>query len=136
MEDHSLYLTLQKWFSILGGLLAMLAVAAGAFGAHLLRQTLNPQSLNAFEVGVRYQMYHALALIAIAWALGSFPHSLVATSGWLLFAGTLIFSGSLYILALSGARFWGAITPIGGVILLAGWLLFIIGIALANRIPA
>jgi uncharacterized membrane protein YgdD (TMEM256/DUF423 family) len=88
--------------------------------------------LQIFEVGVRYQMYHALGLIAVAWALGTFPNNLVSVAGWLLLAGTIIFSGSLYILTLSGVRFWGAITPIGGVLMLVGWIIFIIGISLSK----
>jgi uncharacterized membrane protein YgdD (TMEM256/DUF423 family) len=78
---------------------------------------------NAFEVGVRYQMYHALALLAVAWAATRWPGSAVHGAGWLFIAGTIIFSGTLYLLALAGPRWLGAITPIGGVAFLLGWLL-------------
>jgi uncharacterized membrane protein YgdD (TMEM256/DUF423 family) len=115
---------MQKTFLLLGAFLAFTAVAAGAFGAHALKQKLQPDMLNAFEVGVRYQMYHALALILVAILYSTHPSGLMSASGWTLFAGTFIFSGSLYALAISGIRALGAITPIGGVFLLIGWLLF------------
>jgi uncharacterized membrane protein YgdD (TMEM256/DUF423 family) len=97
-------------------------VAAGAFGAHALRARLAPDLLAVFETAARYQMYHALALLAVAWAGGRWPGPLLAWAGWLFVAGTLLFSGSLYALALSGVRWLGAITPLGGVCFLAGWL--------------
>jgi len=96
-------------------------VALGAFGAHALKTRL-PADLQAiFEVGVRYQLIHAVALLGIAWLNDRFPQKAVTQSGWLLVAGILIFSGSLYILALTGVRTWGAVTPIGGALFLAGW---------------
>ncbi|MBI3965622.1 MAG: DUF423 domain-containing protein, partial [Chloroflexi bacterium] len=94
--------------------------------AHGLRGRLSPDMLNTFEVGVRYQMYHALALLAVAWATTRFPSGLTVWAGWLFVAGTLIFSGSLYLLSLTGIRWLGAITPIGGVAFLAGWLCLIL----------
>lgn len=105
-----------------GALMGFLAVAIGAFGAHMLKQKLSTDMLAVFEIGVRYQMYHALAIcltaiIASGWA---------PFAGWTFFLGIVIFSGSLYILALTGIRSWGAITPIGGVILLAGWVFLLI----------
>ena len=115
---------MQKSFLLLGAILAFTAVAAGAFGAHALKQKLNSDMLNAFEVGVRYQMYHALVLILIAILYSIHPNGIMSASGWTLFAGTCIFSGSLYALAISGIRVLGAITPIGGVFLLIGWILF------------
>lgn len=78
--------------------------------------------LNVFEIGVRYQMYHALALIAVAWASTRWPGTLATTSGILFILGTIIFSGSLYVLSMSGIRWLGAITPIGGLAFLAGWV--------------
>lgn len=78
--------------------------------------------LGVFETGARYQMYHALALLAVAWAVGRWPGPWAARAGWLFVAGTLLFSGSLYGLALSGVRWLGAITPLGGVAFLAGWI--------------
>lgn len=117
----------------LGGISALVAVAAGAFGAHSLRARLSSDLLSIFETGVRYQMYHALALIAVALAYSRWGGSWFVWAGWLFVAGTVIFTGSLYVLALSGARWWGAITPIGGVCLLVGWGLFVWGVLVASR---
>ena len=104
-----------------GALFALIGVAAGAFGAHALKTRLSPDMLAVFEVGVRYQMYHAFALFAVAWAATRWPGGLVTASGVLFIAGTVIFSGSLYALSLSGIRWLGAVTPIGGLLMLAGW---------------
>jgi len=102
---------------------AGVGVALGAFGAHGLSQRLPADRLAVFEVGVRYQMYHALALFGVAWLSSKLPDSsLVVAAGWCFVAGIVVFSGSLYALALSGQRWFGAITPIGGVAFLAGWL--------------
>src|SRR5262245_55418948 len=111
-----------KVFFVIGALSGFLGVALGAFGAHGLRSRLEPELLVVFEVGVRYQMYHALALLAVGWACTRWPGAVVTASGWLFVAGTIVFSGSLYALALSGVRWLGAITPLGGLALLAGWL--------------
>jgi len=118
-----------RLFWMLGSFFAFLAVAAGAFGAHALRARLTPDLLAIFETGARYQMYHALALLAVAWAATRWPGPAVTAAGWLFVAGIVIFSGSLYALALSGVRWLGAITPFGGVAFLAGWLM----LALAAR---
>ncbi len=123
-------LQISKTFIILGAVLGFLGVAFGAFGAHALKEKLTVNYLNIFEVGVRYQMYHALALILIAFVYSSFPNLYVQASGWLTFFGVLIFSGSLYILALTSVTTWGAVTPIGGAVLLAGWLLLFLGVLL------
>jgi uncharacterized membrane protein YgdD (TMEM256/DUF423 family) len=104
----------------------MLAVAAGAFGAHALRARLTPEHLAIFETGARYQIYHALALLAVAWAVSRWPGSLPVFAGWLFVLGSVVFSGSLYILALTGARWWGAVTPLGGVAFLAGWFCLVL----------
>lgn len=117
----------QQGFFILGALLGLAAFAAGAFGSHGLKDRLTPQELATFEIAVRYQMYHALALLMVSWASGHFSSSLIPLAGWLFVIGTLIFSGSLYILVASGAKWWGAITPIGGTILFIGWLLLFLG---------
>ena len=102
--------------------MAFLGVAAGAFGAHGLRDRLATDLLEVFEIAVRYQMYHALALVGVALAMGRIgPSSTLIWAGWFFLAGILIFSGSLYLLSLTGIRWLGAITPIGGVALLAGW---------------
>ena len=113
---------MDRVFFAIGSLSAFVAVAAGAFGAHALKSRLTPDMLAVFEVGVRYQMYHAFALIACAWAISRWAGTLVTTAAWLFVAGTLVFSGSLYVLSVTGARWLGAITPIGGLALLAGWL--------------
>ncbi len=114
---------MDRTFFMLGSLLGALGVALGAFGAHALRDRLPADLLATFEIGVRYHMYHALALIAAAWAVSRWPGSGAATwAGWLFAAGIAVFSGSLYVLVLSGARWLGAVTPIGGVMLIAGWI--------------
>jgi uncharacterized membrane protein YgdD (TMEM256/DUF423 family) len=114
---------MDRIFLALGALSALIGVAAGAFGAHGLRERLPTDLLAIFETGARYQMYHAFALIVVAWAYTRWPGALLTTSGWLFVAGTLLFSGSLYILSLTGVRWLGAITPLGGVAFLTGWLL-------------
>ncbi len=111
-----------RLFVVLGAASGFVAVAAGAFGAHALRARLSPEMLAVFEVGARYQMYHALALLAVAWAAARWPGPAAPAAGWLFVAGTLLFCGSLYLLALTGVRWLGAITPLGGAAFLAGWL--------------
>lgn len=113
---------MERLFLVLGALSAGVAVALGAFGAHTLRARLAPEMLDVFETGVRYQMYHALALLVVAWATARWPQAGAAAAGWLFVAGTLLFSGSLYVLVLSGARWLGAVTPLGGVAFILGWL--------------
>lgn len=119
---------MSRTFAIGGALSAFLAVLAGAFGAHVLRSRLPTDMLAAFETGARYHMYHALALFVVAWAWSQWPNALVRVAGWLFLAGTVVFSGSLYILALTGVTWWGAVTPVGGVLLLAGWATLALGI--------
>lgn len=116
-------------FALAGAVSAFIAVAAGAFGAHALRARLAPDLLTVFETGARYQMYHALALLATAWASDHWPGTPLRAAGVLFIGGTLLFSGSLYVLALTGARWLGAITPLGGLLFLAGWAALAIGIA-------
>jgi uncharacterized membrane protein YgdD (TMEM256/DUF423 family) len=113
---------MDRLFFALGAASALLSVAAGAFGAHALRTRLSPGLLEVFETGARYQMYHALGLLAAAWAATRWPSPWPVRAGWLFVAGTLLFSGSLYLLALTGIRWLGAITPVGGVAFLAGWV--------------
>jgi uncharacterized membrane protein YgdD (TMEM256/DUF423 family) len=109
---------------VVGSVLGFLGVAAGAFGAHALRGSLPPDRLEVFETAVRYQMYHALAL-ALAGLLDA------SGAGWAFFAGTLVFSGSLYLLVLLDQRWLGAVTPIGGVLMLVGWAM--LAMAAARR---
>ena len=99
-----------------------LAVAAGAFGAHALKTRLSPELLSTFEVGVRYHAYHGLALLAVALLAERRPSGAVSFAGLAFAAGTIVFSGSLYLLALTGVRSLGAVTPFGGLLFLAGWL--------------
>lgn len=115
-------MTPDRVFFAIGSVSAFLGVGLGAFAAHALKSRLDTGLLAIFEVGVRYQMYHALALLAVAWAYTRWPGATVSASGWLFVAGTVLFSGSLYALSLSGARWLGAITPFGGLAFLAGWL--------------
>jgi uncharacterized membrane protein YgdD (TMEM256/DUF423 family) len=113
---------MDRLFFSIGALSAMVAVAAGAFGAHALRTRLSAEYLATFETAARYQMYHALALLVVAWAVNRWPGPLPIWAGWLFLVGTVLFSGSLYALALTGSRWWGAVTPLGGVAFLAGWV--------------
>ena len=103
--------------------LMFVAVALGAFGAHALRSRLSADMLAVFETGVRYHVYHALALIAVAFVADKSASSLANASGWAFTIGVVIFSGSLYVLSISGIRWLGAITPIGGTAFLIGWIL-------------
>ncbi len=114
-------------FFALGSGFSLLAVAFGAFGAHALRTKLPAEMLDTFEVAVRYQMYHGLGLIATAWAQSQWQSQLIIASGWAFCAGILVFSGSLYVLSLTGIRWLGAITPLGGVAFIAGWICLFIG---------
>jgi len=120
---------MDRAFALAGAVSAFIAVAAGAFGAHALRARLPPDLLAVFETGARYQMYHALALLAVAWGATRWPGVPVRAAGWLFIGGTLLFSGSLYLLALTGTRWLGAITPIGGLLFLAGWAALAIAFA-------
>src|SRR5690242_248140 len=108
---------------ILGAASAFLSVAAGAFGAHALRTRLPPDMQTIFETGARYHMYHSLGLIAVGLLAHLRPSPLLNGAGWALVVGIVLFSGSLYALALSGVRVLGAITPLGGVGFLVGWVL-------------
>jgi uncharacterized membrane protein YgdD (TMEM256/DUF423 family) len=118
---------MERFLFAAGAVSAFIAVAAGAFGAHGLRARLGPDMLAVFEVGVRYQMYHGLALLASAWAYSRWPGTAVSAAGWLFIIGMLVFSGSLYLLAITGIRWLGAITPLGGLALLAGWICLLWG---------
>ncbi|WP_396204184.1 DUF423 domain-containing protein [Gemmatimonas sp.] len=120
---------MERLFVLMGALSAGLSVAAGAFGAHALRARVEPRLLEVFETGARYQMYHALALLAVAWVVGRTPGALGHAAGWLFVGGTVLFSGSLYAMTFTGIRALGAITPIGGVCFIAGWVC----LALASR---
>ena len=107
----------------LGSALAALGVALGAFGAHTLKTRIAPEMLAVFETGVRYQLFHALALIVTGLVVRRRRGRAAPGAGWLFVIGTVLFSGSLYTLVLTGERSWGAVTPIGGVLWLAAWAL-------------
>ncbi len=114
-----------RLFLSAGALFAGLGVVLGAFGAHTLESRVMPERLEVFETGVRYQMYHALGLLILAWVYSEWPAWQLAWSGYLLIAGILVFSGSLYLLVLTDTPWLGAVTPIGGLSLIAGWIFFL-----------
>ena len=111
----------ERLFFGLGAIAGLLSVAAGAFGAHALQSRLDERAMTIFHTAVRYQMLHAVALIAVAWASTRFPGSLVRVSGWSFVVGLLVFCGSLYAMTFGAPRWFGAITPIGGVAFMIGW---------------
>ena len=126
---------MQTIYLKIAALLGALAVALGAFGAHALKKTLDEKSLLVFETAVRYQFYHVFAMVAVGILLKEFPNSHLIWSGRFFCYGILIFSGSLYLMTfleaigLQGFKWLGAITPIGGLCLIAGWILMAIGVA-------
>ena len=113
---------------VAGAVLGGLGVILGAFGAHGLKTRVEPALLEVFETGVRYQMYHALALLAVGLAGAQRTNSWLGAAGWLFVVGIAVFSGSLYLMTLTGARWLGAITPLGGVALILGWVALAIGV--------
>lgn len=113
-------MTASAWFA-LGSLLGALAVGLGAFGAHGLKGRVGPDLLAVFETAARYHLVHALAIVAVAWASERWPGPWSAAAGWLFLAGIALFCGSLYLMVLTGARWLGAVTPLGGLALIAGW---------------
>jgi len=116
---------MDRFFFLSGAIAAFIAVALGAFGAHSLKTKLSPDMLNIFEIGVRYQMYHALGLIAVAWATTRWPEANLNAAGWAFIVGIVVFSGSLYLLSATDIRWLGAITPIGGLAFLIGWAILV-----------
>ncbi len=120
-------------FAFFGAVNAFFAVAAGAFGAHGLRDRIDERHLAIFETGARYQMFHALGLFVVAWLASRGDVRAANLAGWLMLAGIVLFSGSLYALALSGRGWFGAITPLGGLCFLAAWAIVAWGAATASR---
>jgi len=114
-------MTNARLFLLFGAIGGFLTVALGAFGAHGLKQILSPGLLQTFQTGVEYQVMHSLALLATGLAMREYVHRAIVWAGWAFATGILIFSGSLYLLALTDARWLGAITPIGGTLFLFGW---------------
>ena len=114
-----------KLFLVSGCIAALLAVALGAFGAHGLKTRIAPDLMTAYQTGIEYHFYHALGMILVGLAALHLPESaLLKGAGWAMLAGIILFCGSLYLLSLTGMRWLGAITPLGGVSFLAGWGLF------------
>lgn len=109
-------------FAVWGAAAMALAVAAGAFGAHGLQKTLSEKALTTWHTGAEYHVYHALGLFAVAWIHSRGGGTLADWAGYLMLAGLLLFSGSLYALALSGVKWLGAITPVGGTAWIAAWI--------------
>ena len=117
---------MNKFIIILAGINGFLAVSIGAFAAHMLRDRLSPELLNTFQTGVQYHMYHALALFGLGVMMINFPTAnLLRISAYLMLAGIVLFSGSLYLLSITGIRWLGAITPLGGVCFLVAWALLV-----------
>jgi uncharacterized membrane protein YgdD (TMEM256/DUF423 family) len=116
---------MDRFFFTAGAVAAFIGVAFGAFGAHSLKDRLAPDMLAVFEVGVRYQMYHAFALIAVAWAINRWPEKNFNAAGWAFVIGIVVFSGTLYLLSLADMRWLGAITPLGGLAFLVGWAILV-----------
>ena len=114
-----------RTFFLIGSIAAGMAVMLGAFGAHLLVDRVTPERLQTFETGIRYQMYHALGLLFLSWAVTQWPSWQVTWAGYLFITGMLLFSGSLYILVLTDTSWLGAITPIGGLSFIMGWVLLV-----------
>lgn len=119
---------MSRLFLALGALAAGIGVALGAFGAHGLESRVTPERLQTFETGVRYHMYHALALLVVGWAAAQFPGWPLQAAGYLFLAGLVLFSGSLYLLVLTDTPWLGAVTPLGGVAFIVGWALLAWGV--------
>lgn len=115
-----------RWF-VLGSVLGALGVALGAFGAHGLRSRVSPEMVAIWETAAKYHLIHALALLATAWACDRWPGPATVAAGWLFLAGIVVFCGTLYALALTGMRGLGAITPLGGLAFIAGWVCLAVG---------
>ena len=133
MLDQKLVIPMKK-LAICTAISGFIAVAFGAFGAHILRASVAPEMLAVWQTSVQYQMFHALTLLGIVVAGSRIPVALLSISGWLFVVGTLLFSGSLYALVLTGIKALGMITPIGGVLFLIGWL--VLAFALVKFVTA
>ncbi|MFQ5415315.1 MAG: DUF423 domain-containing protein [Phycisphaerae bacterium] len=124
-----------RWVMV-AAVYGLVAVAAGAFGAHVMKHRFSEPQLAAYEVAVRYQMYHALALLGVAWIAQTAPSRIVSAAGACMTAGVLLFSGSIYGLVFTAADWLGPVTPAGGALLIAGWLLLAIAACRRRRTPA
>ncbi len=112
---------MSRWWLTLAAVLGFLSVMLGAFGAHALKNTLDSYGREIYEKAVLYQMFHSLAVLAVGLLQDSHPQTSFAGAGWSFLLGVILFSGSLYLLAMTGAKWWGAVTPFGGVAFLLGW---------------
>lgn len=122
-----------KWFLVIGALNGALVVALGAFGAHALKARLAPELLAVYQTGIQYHMLHALGLLGVGLLALHLPDSaLLKWSGWLMLAGIVLFSGSLYLLAMTGLRWLGAVTPIGGMAFIVAWCALAVSVARAG----
>ncbi len=124
---------MERGFFAAGAVSGLLGVLCGALGAHALRDQLPADALAVYETGVRYQLFHVIGLLAASWAAVRWPGRAARAAGWLFIAGTVLFSGSLYALALGGARVLGAITPFGGMSWAAAWLCLLVASASRGR---
>ena len=125
-------MTTDKLFMLFGCALAGSGVALGAFGAHGLRKVLSAEMLSVYQTGVLYQLIHGIALLVVGLAYRQLGGSLVSNAGWLLLIGTILFSGSLYILSMTSIRYVGILTPLGGLAFILGWVAFFFGILRAT----
>lgn len=114
---------------IIGAISGFLSISFGAFGAHAIKQWMSADLMSIYQTAVSYQIYHSLGLILIALVYQQQQHKLIKIAGWIMLAGIIIFSGSLYTLSLTDTRWLGAITPIGGTLLLFAWLLLGLGVS-------
>lgn len=130
--DRTRWVALDRLFFAFGAAFGFIGVALGAMGAHALAPKLTPDRLETYELAARYQLFHALALLATAWASTRWPGSAISAAGWFFFIGIILFSGSLYTLSLGGPRWFAFITPFGGVSFLIGWALLFWVAAIAS----
>ena len=122
-----------RQFLLLGGVNAALVVVLGAFGAHALKARLSVEMMSVYQTGIHYHLFHALGLLVIGLAATQMPATTyLRWSGWLMFAGIILFSGSLYVLSISGLRWLGAVTPFGGAAFIVAWLLFVVAVSKAS----
>jgi len=121
-------MTADKLFLLFGCAVSGSGVALGAFGAHGLRKSLSPEMMSVYQTGVLYQLVHGVALLAVGLAVRHYGGSLLTSAGWALLIGTILFSGSLYVLSMTSIRYVGLLTPLGGLAFIAGWALFFVGI--------
>lgn len=117
---------MERIFIAIAGILGATGVAAGAFGAHALRERLDPDLLRVWNTAAEYHLLHAVALLGVAWLAQRSPGTATSVAGWALIVGVVLFSGSLYTMALSGVRWLGAITPLGGLAFIIGWVAIVV----------